>query len=161
MRRLLAITVLLASCGFAAELPVFSPPGTILVRGHFVHRDGETLYRSICQGCHMPDARGAQGAGMYPALAENPKFASAAYPIALVLGGRHGMPALGDSLTDAQVAEVVNYVRSHFGNAYPDQVTADDVARMRSALAPQAAQACDPYPPPGDRHIRVCRRFSR
>ena len=138
------------------ELPVFSPPGTILVTGHFIHRDGETLYRSICQGCHMPDARGAQGAGMYPALAENPKLASAAYPIALVLGGRHGMPPFADSLTNEQIAEVVNYVRAHFGNAYPDRVTPDDVQRMRPSLAPPAAQTCEPHPPPGDRHIRSC-----
>ena len=114
----------------AAE-PVFSPPGTILVTGHFVHRDGETLYRSICQGCHMPDARGAQGAGMYPALAGNPKLASGAYPVAIVLNGRHGMPAFGDSLTDEQIAAVVAYVRTHFGNAYADRVTAEDVRRMR------------------------------
>jgi cytochrome c553 len=137
------------------ELPVFSPPGTILAHGHFVHRDGEALYRAICQGCHMPDARGAQGAGMYPALAANPKLASAAYPIALVLGGRHGMPSFAGSLTDAQIMEVVTYVRTHFGNAYSDKVTEDDVKRMRASLAPPVAQTCEPRRS-GDLHIRSC-----
>jgi mono/diheme cytochrome c family protein len=100
-----------------------------------VQRDGATLYRAICQGCHMPDARGAQGAGMYPALAANPKLASAAYPALTVLQGRHGMPALGDSLTDEQISEVVNYVRSHFDNHFTDSVTSADVARLRTSLS--------------------------
>ena len=40
--------------------------------------DGQKLYETICQGCHMPDARGAKGAGMYPALAANPPRLGAA-----------------------------------------------------------------------------------
>ena len=120
------------------EPPVFSPPGTIAVRGHFIERDGAALYRAICQGCHMPDAHGAHGAGMYPALAANPKLASAPYPALTVLGGRHGMPAFADSLTDQQIADVVNYVRTHFDNRFADSLSADDVARLRATLAPGA-----------------------
>ena len=41
------------------------------------------------------------------------------------------MPAFGDYLTDAQVVEVVNYVRSHFGNEYKDALTQAEVARLR------------------------------
>jgi mono/diheme cytochrome c family protein len=33
-------------------------------------------------------------------------------------------------LSDAQVADVVNYVRSHFGNAYKDRVSASQVAQL-------------------------------
>ena len=102
-------------------------------RGHFVQTDGAALYHAICQGCHMPDARGARGAGMYPALAGNPKLASAAYPALTVLQGRRGMPAFGDSLTDEQVAEVVNYVRSHFDNHFADSMTPGDVERLRAS----------------------------
>ena len=43
----------------------------------FTQRDGETLYRSICAGCHMPDGRGATGAGAYPALGRNAKLEAA------------------------------------------------------------------------------------
>ena len=74
------------------------------------------------------------GAGMYPALAANPKLASAAYPALTVLQGRRGMPGFADSLSDDQVAEVVNYVRSHFDNHYADSMTPDDVARLRASL---------------------------
>jgi mono/diheme cytochrome c family protein len=68
---------------------------------------------------------------MYPALAGNAKLASAAYPVLTVLNGRHGMPPLGVYLSDAQVAEVVNFVRTHFDNHYTDAVTPGDVAKLR------------------------------
>jgi mono/diheme cytochrome c family protein len=41
------------------------------------------------------------------------------------------MPAFGLSLSDQQVADVVNYVRSHFGNDYKDNVTPEDVKGAR------------------------------
>jgi mono/diheme cytochrome c family protein len=34
-------------------------------------------------------------------------------------------------MTDAQVAEVVNYVRTHFGNNFTGAVTAADVKQVR------------------------------
>lgn len=92
---------------------------------------GEQIYTHICQGCHMPDAKGAVGAGHYPALASNPKLASAAYPAAMIVNGRGGMPTFGFMLTDAQVADVVNYVRTHFGNTYTDTLKAEDVKAFR------------------------------
>jgi cytochrome c5 len=138
-RRIACATVLViaAGCGFAAaagddEPPPLSPPGMFFAPTHFRHEDGATLFRAVCQGCHMPDARGAQGAGMYPALAANPRLASASYPVGVILHGRHGMPPFAGYMSDAQVAAVVNYVRSHFGNAFGDAVTADDVAKQRA-----------------------------
>jgi mono/diheme cytochrome c family protein len=41
------------------------------------------------------------------------------------------MPAVGAMMSDAQVAQVVNYVRSHFGNAYSDAVRPEDVTALR------------------------------
>jgi len=97
----------------------------------FTQQDGETLYRSICAGCHMDDGRGAVGAGAYPALARNAKLEAAGYPVLLVVNGRKAMPAFGPYLNDGQVAAVVNYVRSNFGNAYTDSVTPEDVKAAR------------------------------
>lgn len=94
---------------------------------------GEQIYRHICQGCHMPDGKGAVGAGHYPALAGNPKLASAAYPAVMIVNGRGAMPTFGFMLTDAQVADVVNYVRTHFGNAYTDTLKAEEVKAFRPA----------------------------
>ena len=131
LRCLMAALALSSMVVRADEPPPFSPPGSFTDMGHFAHQDGATLFRAICQGCHMADAKGAVGAGYYPALAGNQKLASATYPALVVLKGRHGMPAFGDYLSDAQVVEVVNYVRSHFGNQYPDALTPAEVAKLR------------------------------
>ena len=96
-----------------------------------LQRDGEAIYRAICQGCHMQDGQGAIGAGAYPALAANRNLEASGYPIAFVLNGRKAMPPLGRTLDDDQVAAVVNYVRTHFGNKYPDVVSGADVRNMR------------------------------
>lgn len=97
----------------------------------FPQRSGSALYAAICQGCHMPDAEGAVGAGAYPALAANPHLATAGYPIWLVVYGQKAMPGFGGFLDDAQVAAVVGYVRTHFGNDYKDPVSADEVTAIR------------------------------
>jgi mono/diheme cytochrome c family protein len=97
----------------------------------FMASTGEGVYADVCQGCHMPGGVGAVGAGAYPALARNPNLTDPGYPLALVINGRNGMPAFGELLTDEQVAAVVNYVRSNFGNAFSGQVTAADAQAAR------------------------------
>jgi len=97
----------------------------------FSEPTGEKLYKRVCAGCHMPDAKGAKGAGFYPALAANKNLASSGYPLYIVLHGRHGMPAVGRLMSDQQVADVVNYVRSNFGNKYKDKVSAADAKAAR------------------------------
>jgi len=91
---------------------------------------GEQVYKQVCQACHMADAKGGQGAGMIPALAKNPKLAEAGYPIGMILQGRGAMPPLTDLLNPAQIAGVVTYVRTHFGNSYKKPVTEADVKMM-------------------------------
>lgn len=100
-------------------------------RNQFPQQGGEALYKGICQDCHMPDGRGAEGAGHYPALAKNPKLAEPGYPISVVTGGLKSMPAFGGAMDDQQIADVVNYVRTHFGNAYKDRVKPEDVKNAR------------------------------
>jgi mono/diheme cytochrome c family protein len=99
--------------------------------GTFPQQSGEDLFKNICQGCHMPDAKGAIGAGAYPALADNPRLKAAIYPVVVVLHGQRAMPSFGDSLNDEQIANVINYVRTHFGNHYKDQVTPQAVKAQR------------------------------
>ena len=105
--------------------------GGFVAPDRFSEPSGEKIYRRVCAGCHMADAKGATGAGTYPSLAANKNLASAGYPLAFVLHGRNGMPAIGRMLTDAQVAEVVNYVRGNFGNKYKDKITAADAKAAR------------------------------
>jgi len=91
--------------------------------GKYPQQTGEDLFQNICQGCHMPDAKGAIGAGAYPALASNPRLAAAVYPVTVVLHGQRAMPPFGQTLSDEQIANVLNYVRTHFGNRYRDVIT--------------------------------------
>ncbi|MBP0494973.1 c-type cytochrome [Pararoseomonas indoligenes] len=98
----------------------------------FGQRDGASLYAATCAGCHMPDGRGAAGAGRYPALAGNPTLEAAAYPASIVLNGLRGMPGFANQMDDAQVAAVVNYVRTNLGNRFTaDPATPDDVKALR------------------------------
>lgn len=106
--------------------------GAFVALTQFSEPTGEKLYRRVCAGCHMPDAKGAnQGAGFYPALAGDQNLAAPGYPLMVVLHGRHGMPAVGRMMNDDQVAAVVNYVRTNFGNAYKDKVSAADARAAR------------------------------
>jgi mono/diheme cytochrome c family protein len=108
-----------------------APSASFANPSRFLQRNGEDIYRSVCQGCHMPDGRGAVGAGAYPALAANPKLEASGYPVLLVINGQGAMPAFKRMLDDEQIAAVVNYVRTHFGNTFNDAVSGADVKNMR------------------------------
>jgi mono/diheme cytochrome c family protein len=97
----------------------------------FPQTTGQALYDSICQDCHMPNAQGAIGAGRYPALADNANLETAGYPVTLVVYGQNAMPGFGGFLSDDQVAAVVNYIRTNFGNNYTDGVKSADVTAIR------------------------------
>jgi mono/diheme cytochrome c family protein len=128
MRRFLPL--LLAT--FAAPaLADSSGPVSAYAPHNIAAQDGEGIYRTVCQGCHMPDGRGAHGAGTYPSLAGNQNLATAGYPVMIVVRGQRAMPPVGAMMNDAQVAAVVNYIRTHFGNNYTDTVSAADVAPTR------------------------------
>jgi len=123
---------------FATTISVFAdtaappPPRRPTQRGGmFPMKDGEAIYVGVCQGCHMPDAKGAVGAGAYPALAKNANLEIAGYPIGVIVKGQKAMPPFADSFSDEQIANVVNYVRTHFGNKYRDKVKPEDVKIMR------------------------------
>jgi mono/diheme cytochrome c family protein len=107
--------------------------------------DGRQIFAQICQGCHMQDGRGAVGAGHYPALANNRTLASRQYMALTILTGRRNMPAFSAkraigfggppaTLSEEQIAAVINYVRTHFGNRYTDSITAAEVATLDQSL---------------------------
>ena len=120
----LCVLLLLSGPAAAQETPDFRGPP-------FAMQGGEAIYRGVCQGCHMADAKGAIGAGAYPALAGNAKLASSGYVLTMVMKGRKAMPPFRGHFTNQQIADVVNYVRSHFGNRFRGEVTAADVETQR------------------------------
>jgi cytochrome c6 len=76
---------------------------------------GAQLYADNCVACHRPTGLGVNGA--FPPLAGSPLATGDPTAAALrVLNGRGGMPAFKAALTDAQIADVLTYVRSTWGN---------------------------------------------
>jgi mono/diheme cytochrome c family protein len=132
--KILVLLLIAAAASASADSPMFTS------RAAIGSLNGEQIYDHICQGCHMSGAQGAAGAGAYPKLAANKKFVSWEFVALTVLNGRNGMPPFGQPanqepsrathLTDAQIADVVNYVRSHFENKYKTSVTANQVAAL-------------------------------
>jgi len=131
--RLAAIVALvcLAAPALADTAAPAPPPRPNARNMKFPMQGGEAIYQGVCQGCHMPDAKGAVGAGAYPALAGNEKLIEGGYPIGVIMNGQKAMPPLGAMFSDTQIADVVNYIRTHFGNHYTDKVTAAEVKTMR------------------------------
>ena len=129
-RRILALALAASLSGVPSAL---AQSGDVRFgdRTRFMPQSGEALYAAVCQGCHMPAGVGAVGAGAYPALTNNPRLAVAGHALAMVIKGRKGMPPLGSLLNDQQAAAVVNYVRTHFGNDFRDEVTAIDAQALR------------------------------
>ena len=97
----------------------------------FNEKGGAVLYANVCAACHQPDAMGAVGAAAYPPLAADKNLASAGYLETVLLHGLRGMPPVGRMMSDEQAADVINYVRTHFGNSYDDAVSAADVKAAR------------------------------
>ena len=122
-----------AGASMASSKPKPAAPETIeSFRGApFPQQTGADIFHGVCQGCHMPDAKGAVGAGAYPALAKNNHLEVAAYPISVVIHGQKAMPPFARYFTDDQIANVVNYIRTNFGNHYSDMVTPTDVKAQR------------------------------
>jgi mono/diheme cytochrome c family protein len=154
VRRRLAIYL----CAMALSMGSFgsalaqSSDNALYTRASIKSANGEQIFQHICQGCHMPDAKGATGAGTYPALSGNPKLASPQYMAAVILFGRHDMPSFemrpttqglffeDTKLSDEQIAEVIHYVRTHFGNTYSNGITAAEVAAMHPQDASSTAK---------------------
>lgn len=145
-RLLLVMALVAVAPAIAVDTPAAdpapAPPAAADAAGMLGTTDGSEIYRQICQGCHMADGLGAEGGGSYPAFAGNPRLASPEYLATTILGGRRNMPAFAQSqapqlffpptwLTDQQVANVINYIRTNFGNTYPADVSAEQVRAVR------------------------------
>jgi cytochrome c5 len=136
LRASLAMTIsaalsLLASMAHAQSTGRATTEPALSAGFRFFEMSGEELFANVCQGCHMSDAKGATGAGTYPSLVADKKLEASGYPLHVVVNGQRGMPSFGAMMSDDQVAAVVNYLRTHFGNNYRDAVTSEDVKLVR------------------------------
>jgi len=102
---------------------------------------GAMLYLDNCAACHRPDGKGYEG--VFPALAGNPVLAARETQslVRIALRGmqtartastpaQFSMPAFAARLDDDEVADVLTFVRTSWGNQ-ADPVQARDVRRQR------------------------------
>jgi nitrite reductase (NO-forming) len=101
---------------------------------------GAQVYATRCASCHQPTGTGVPGA--FPPLAGDPVVnGPAAAHLDVVLNGLHGktingvayagvMPPWGAAMSDADIASVVSYERTSWGN-HGSAVSASDVAAAR------------------------------
>jgi mono/diheme cytochrome c family protein len=102
---------------------------------------GAAIYAHNCIACHEADGSGAPR--IYPPLPANANLQSAnpASTLRIILDGAEtvttprapntgSMPGYARQLTDAQIADVTNYIRNSWGNS-ARMVAPDEVAKAR------------------------------
>ncbi len=107
--------------------------------------NGETLFNQQCVACHQSSGQGVPG--QFPPLAGNSDlYLSRDFPVLVVLNGMQGkievrgnafngtMPSFA-YLSDAQIAALVTYIRSAWGNgsARPAGMAKIDAATVKAA----------------------------
>jgi len=94
--------------------------------------EGKALFLKNCAACHQASGKGIPGA--FPALAGNSFVQGKGAEVATVLlKGRGGMPDFSDSLSDREIATILSFVRSNWGNrATP--LSESEVLALRDAL---------------------------
>ncbi|MGF6837452.1 mono/diheme cytochrome c family protein [Paraburkholderia youngii] len=147
---------LAAIAAYLKSLPSHAPSGNFNARSSAaqqtvqalktgdVERPGAGIYASYCARCHQMDGAGVPH--KYPRLAGNPAVlsaSSASLVRLLVEGGGsphtesgpepHKMPSFAGKLTDTEMARVLTFVRTTWGNA-AGPVTRNDVSNVRGAL---------------------------
>ena len=103
----------------------------------------QSLFNDNCSACHQTTGKGVKGA--FPALAGDPFVQGDAAPVlATVLAGRAGMPSFKDDINDADLASLLTYVRTSWGNKGKPVTPADVAAarvKLKAAKKPASLQA--------------------
>jgi mono/diheme cytochrome c family protein len=120
---------------------VYDPTSHKALKRGDASAEGAMVYLDNCAACHRPDGRGYER--VFPALAGNPVLESGSPEsvVSIILRGsttprtaetsaQFTMPAFAWRLSDVEVLQVANFVRSSWGNR-GTQVQLQDVARLR------------------------------
>lgn len=141
---------------YLKSLPVRNPSGAYAPRSVSVQSrengnrvtdqdsTGRAVYESFCARCHRSDGTGIRQ--VFPSLVANPSVTTqdttslirlliegGESPATLTGPPRQRMPGFAGMLTDTQIAQVLTYIRSAWGNA-SQPITGNDVASLSSDL---------------------------
>ncbi len=90
--------------------------------------DGEKLFMDNCAECHQPDGRGLRG--VYPSLVASEIVRGSGVDVALqLIIGRGEMPSFAGALTAAEMAQLINFIRSTWTDS-KEAISADTVATL-------------------------------
>jgi cytochrome c oxidase cbb3-type subunit 2 len=130
--------------GMTSAAPAAAPAPTAAASGGYSYdaAKGQSLFMANCSACHQATGEGIPGA--FPPLKGNAAVDAddPTLHIHTVLQGAHGvtiggvayssvMPPFAGQLSDADIANIVNYERSSWGN-HAKPATAADVAAVRA-----------------------------
>jgi alcohol dehydrogenase (quinone), cytochrome c subunit len=122
----------------------YDPLEHLALKNGDASKPGARIYLDNCAACHRPDGMGYER--VFPRLAGNP-VVQADNPrslISIVLDGsqtphtprtpaQFTMPRFAWRLSDKDVADVVNFIRTSWGNS-ASPASSDDVAKIRGPL---------------------------
>ncbi|MHB8455625.1 MAG: c-type cytochrome [Acidiferrobacterales bacterium] len=135
---------------YLKSLSPISRPGSGVKPDEFTRKQGARLYVENCAGCHQREGTGVYGE--VPPLAGNGAVI-APDPSDVIRVIIRGIPERGSylpmpsfalrsapsfaprQLTDAEIAEISNYIRTSWGNAAPVNATGKLVAKLRDSVA--------------------------
>jgi mono/diheme cytochrome c family protein len=144
MRRIVTVIFALLGVGVVSMTSQSPLAAAVLKPVEAPAERGKKIYEQTCLPCHQVDAGGVPG--MNPPLRKSPYVQGApARLIGIVLQGLNDgveiggetysnpMPPFGAVLKDEDIADVLSYLRSHFGNKAGPIGTAQ-VSRIRQSL---------------------------
>jgi mono/diheme cytochrome c family protein len=134
----------------AQQAVAYDNATTAALRDGPATQPGSAVYKSACASCHGFDAKGFTP--FMPALAGNPVVLddNPSSLINVVLNGSipltakatpdaYRMPQLRQQLSDQDIADVVTFIRTRWGNQAP-AVTDAQVAKLRKTTDPTSDQ---------------------
>lgn len=137
----LAALLVFASMGIVVAAPPTSATGARGAVNGYDAAKGQVLFTANCSDCHQTTGEGVPGA--FPPLKGNPAVINPdpTLQIHTVLHGASGitiggvkytsvMPPFAGQLSDADIADIIDYERSSWGN-HAKQVTPAEVAAAR------------------------------
>jgi mono/diheme cytochrome c family protein len=145
MKRIITVILIMLGAG-AISILWQTPVEATALRTLLLAPDpkGKKIYEQTCLPCHQVDGSGVPG--MNPPLLKSPYVqGSSAELIGIILKGLNNgveiegesysnpMPAFSTVLKDQEIADVLTYLRSHFGNK-AGPISLADVSRIRQGL---------------------------
>jgi mono/diheme cytochrome c family protein len=126
---------------------------SVMVGGGDANSKGQAIFQKICAACHQQDGAGKEGVAPPLADSEWVKAPGGERLVRIVLNGLSGplqvhgktwnlaMPPLRENLDDEQIATVLNYIRSQWGDEGSASIKPDVAATGRLQAHPQPQTA--------------------